>query len=404
MTSEVKKCKGPCGQTKFEELFALTGHFGARRGVCNSCYNAARNKTVVEKFAAEIPKHKTVEETITHVEEHRLKRKLKEAEAKNADLVAQLSDGGEFYEIIEEALSCEVPRPTIKPRERKSNLLEATALVLASDWHIEHEVRPEQVAYRNKYNLEISKQRMERFFEATGWAIKNQRQVFKVRDLILWLGGDIIQNYLHEDDNESNLLSPTEALLYAQAEITAGIEFLLQDPELEQIIIPCNDGNHGRNTKKMRSSTRIENSLEVFLYAQLAMHFKKEKRIKFKLPTSQFTFLEDVYGRSIRFLHGDVFKYGGGVGGITVPMHRAHARWQTVQSADLTCLGHFHQRICLPNIMVNGSLIGYDPYAMGGGFPFEHPVQSLRMLDSKRFCSTDIPLWVSKIEDDERHK
>jgi hypothetical protein len=134
------------------------------------------------------------------------------------------------------------------------------------------------------------------------------------------------------------------------------------------------------------------------------MHFKKEKRIQFKLPTSQFTFLEDVYGRTIRFLHGDVFKYSGGVGGITVPMHRAHARWQTVQPADLTCLGHFHQRICLPNIMVNGSLIGYDPYAMGGGFPFEHPVQSMRMLDSKRFCSTDIPLWVSKLDDDQRHK
>ena len=348
------------------------------------------------------PKIEVIEEVITRIEEHRLKRQVKDLKSEKEQLTSQLSDGGQFAEIIDEVLARQAECiPTIQPRERKSGLLEATPMVAASDWHIEHEVRPEQVAGRNRYNLEISKRRMERFFEATRWAIKHQREVFKIRDLIFWIGGDIIQNYLHEDDNESNLLSPTEAILYAQAEITRGIEFLLEDPELEQIIIPTNDGNHGRTTKKMRSSTRIENSYEVFLYAQLALRFKNEPRIKIILPTSQFTFLDDIYGHTIRFLHGDVFKYGGGVGGITVPMLRAQARWETVKHASLTVMGHWHQRICLPNLMVNGSLIGYDPYAMGGGFPFEPPVQSMRMLDSKRFCSTDIPLWVSDREDDD---
>lgn len=351
----------------------------------------------------EEPRIEIVEETITRVEEHRLKQRVRSLESEIKDLTEQLSDGGAYAEVIDEVLAHqgEQYQPTITPRERVSGLLEATPLVLASDWHIEHEVRPEQVAGRNRYNLEISARRMERHYEATRWAIKHQRDVFKIRDLIFWMGGDFIQNYLHEDDNESNLLSPTDAILFAQTSMTKGLDFLLEDPELEQIVLPCNDGNHGRLTKKMRSSTRIENSLEVFLYAQLAMHYRNEPRIKFILPTSQFTFLDDVYGRTIRFLHGDVFKYGGGVGGITVPMLRAKARWETVKHASLTCMGHWHQRICLPDLMVNGSLIGYDPYAMGGGFPFEPPVQSMRMLDSKRFCSTDIPLWSSERADDD---
>lgn len=392
------------GRSACRECFNK-GRVGKTHGTTTSSIESGPNLAAFDAAERSAQKEKVVPEQITRVEEHRLKRRVRDLEAENQKLVEQLSDGGEYAEIVEEVLAQTAEQiPTICPRERLSGLAEATPLVLASDWHIEHEVRPEQVAGRNRYNLEIATRRMERFFEATRWATNHQRDVFKIRDMILWLGGDFIQNYLHEDDNESNLLSPTEAILFAQTEIAKGIEFLLEDGELEQLVIPCNDGNHGRLTKKMRSSTRIENSLESFLYAQLALHFRNEKRVKFVLPTSQFTFLDDVYGHTIRFLHGDVFKYGGGVGGITVPMLRAQARWESVKHASLTCLGHWHQRICLPNLMVNGSLIGYDPYAMGGGFPFEPPVQSMRMLDSKRFGSSDIPLWVAEKSDDSANR
>ena len=90
-----------------------------------------------------------------------------------------------------------------------------------------------------------------------------------------------------------------------------------------------------------------------------------------------------------------------GGGGITVPLFKSLAKWETVKHADLTILGHYHQRYCLPNVMVNGSLIGYNAYAMGGGFPFEAPVQSLRMLDATRWQGVDIPLHVSERSDDD---
>lgn len=357
----------------------------------------------VAQFDAEPePRIVAVEETITSVDEHRLRKRVRDLETENRDLTKQLSDGGEYHDIIAEVLANQPhATPRIAPRERTSGLREGTPIILASDWHIEEEVRPEQVAGRNRYNLDISTRRMERFFEASLWAIKHQREVYKIRDAILWLGGDFITNYLHEDNNESNLLSPTQAILMAQTEIAKGIRFLLEDKEIEQFIVPCNDGNHGRLTEKMRSATRIENSLEVFLYAQLAHEFRNEPRLKFILPTSQFTFLDDVYGKTIRALHGDVFKYGGGVGGITVPLYKSLARWESVKHADLTIMGHWHQRICLPNVLVNGSLIGYNAYAMGGGFPFEAPVQSMRMLDSHRWIGADVPLNISDRADDD---
>ena len=406
------RCEGPCGQDKHESAFLQhrPGHF---RKVCKECFNAGRTNRGKIRTAADVPSGsvtphivpapavKVVPETITQIEEHRLKRRVRDLEEQRQELLRQLDEGNVYNDVCREARALGPDRPSIQPRERKSKLLEGTPLVLASDWHIEQEVKPEAVAGRNRYNLEIAKRRMQRFFEGIVWGVKQQQDTFKIRDLILWLGGDFIQNFLHEDDVENNLLAPLAAIRFWLGNVIEGLEYLLQAlPEIEQWLVPMNDGNHGRTTKKMRSSTRQDHSLETFAYGLLAVHFKNEKRLKFILPTSQFTFLDDVYGRTIRFLHGDVFKFGGGIGGITVPMFRAMGRWEKTKHADLTCMGHWHQRYCLPDCMVNGSLIGYDSFAMGIGAGFEPPVQAMRMLDSRRWCSSDIPLWVADIGDD----
>ena len=376
---------------------------GRRRMCCRQCFNARRTKTGLKPEAgrAHIEYDKVIQrEKLTVVEEHRLKVENSNLRAQNKELAKQLSEGGEYNEIVKSALALGPRQPRIAPRERKSKLREGTPLVLASDWHVEEEVKPEQVAYRNKYNLDISARRMERFFEAFRWGVQQQRDTFKIRDAILWLGGDFITNYLHEDDVENNLLAPLDAIRYWLAETIKGLEFLLKDPEIEQYIIPMNDGNHPRLTEKLRAATRMKHSLEVFAYAQLALYFRNEPRFKFILPTSQFTFLDDVYGKTIRFLHGDVFNYVGGVGGLTIPLLRAMPRWESVKKADLTCMGHWHQRINLSTVMVNGSLIGYNTFAMSKGLNFEAPSQSMRMLDPARWCGADIPLWVSERSDD----
>jgi hypothetical protein len=289
----------------------------------------------------------------------------------------------------------------IEPRERRSGLLEGTCQVLASDWHIEEEVRPEQVAGRNRYNLEISQRRMERFFESTRWGLGFNRQAFKIRDLILWLGGDLITNYLHPDNVETNLLSPPEALAYAQTSIVTGIRYLLEDDELERIVIPCNDGNHGRMTEKMRSASRTAMSLETMLYGMIAREFRNEPRVQFIIAQGAHLYYE-VYGRTIRYTHGDETKYGGGIGGITIPIYKAMSRWQTVRHADLTVMGHYHQRTSLNDLIINGSLIGYSPYSLSIGARFEAPAQDLTMLDPQRFKGISMPLWVSERSDDDQ--
>ncbi len=339
-------------------------------------------------------------EQLSAVEEHRLKVKNADLLRQVKTLTAQLSDAQFYSEFARESAEAAQAVEPIQIREYTSGLLEGTVQVLASDWHIEESVRPEQVADRNVYNLDISKQRMERFFQATRFGIDFSRQAYKIRDMILWLGGDLITNHLHPDNTETNLLSPVEAIAYAYQNIKAGIEYLLEDSELERIVIPCNDGNHGRLTEKMRSAARVQSSIEWLLYKMLADAFAKEPRVQFIIAAGSQIYY-DVYDRTVRYTHGDECKYGGGVGGITIPIYKALARWETVRHAELTCMGHFHQRTNLNDLIINGSLIGYSPYSLSIGARFEPPAQDFSVLGSKRFRGLSMPLYVSSTEDDQ---
>ena len=408
-----KICTGPCGRPL--ELSAFGDDANSPDGHnarCKECRRAAwiprsqraRRDTLQGAPVDMPPAPRVVPETIEIVEEHRLKARVHQLEAQTRSLLSQLADARAMGDLARDAGALSVPG--IVPRERSGKVgdkREATALVLASDWHIEEEVRPERVENRNRYNLEISERRMTRFFEAARYSVDFNRQIFTIRDMVLWLGGDMITNYLHEDNVETNLLSPVQAIAWAQQCIGDGIRYLLADPGLERLVIPCNDGNHGRTTDKMRAAARKENSIEWLLYTMLAREFAGESRVQFQIFEGPQLYL-DVYGRTVRFTHGDTVNYHGGVGGITIPLLKAVARWDTVKRADLTCLGHFHQYLSLPDLIVNGSLIGYNSYAMQIGARFEAPSQAFTILDPARFKSISMPLWVADRSDDATNK
>jgi hypothetical protein len=367
---------------------------GYFRKECIVCFNDKRRA----RFAAP----DTREEKLEAVVEHRLKQRVAQLEAEGKALLADLDSVRRSSDLEREAAQHKIT--PIRPRERSGGTLrEATALACASDWHIEEEVRPEQVAGRNRYNLAIAEKRMTRFFEAVRYAITFNRQIFAIRDLLLWLGGDIITNYLREENVESNQLAPPKAIAFACANLVAGIRYLLEDGHLEKIRIPCIDGNHGRlnGKEKIKHATRAANSLEWLLYTMLAREFADDDRVEFEIAEGEIQYL-DVYGRTVRFLHGDIVHYAGGVGGVTIPLMKAISRWDTTQRADLTVLGHFHQYTSTQDVIINGSLIGHSPYSVTIGARFEPPLQAFTMLDPLRFKSVAMPLWVSERSDDQK--
>ncbi len=281
----------------------------------------------------------------------------------------------------------------IKPREIKSGAREATWVALASDWHIEETVLPGTVNHVNSYNLAIARRRVERYFSGVSWLINYHNNKFKLRDGILWLGGDLITGYLREENLEANQCSPVNAIATLHGWISDGINYILKNTETETLKIICNSGNHGRLTHKTRPSTREANSIEYLLYHFLAREFSDNPRIEFILPQGAHTYAE-VYSKVIRFHHGDDAKYGGGVGGIMIPVQKALFRWNSVRHADLTCIGHFHQYLSITDLVINGSLIGYNPFALSIGAKYEEPAQAFFLMDAKRGMTMPGKVWV----------
>jgi hypothetical protein len=263
---------------------------------------------------------------------------------------------------------------------------ESIAVAVASDWHIEEEVKPETVNGLNKYTLTIAEQRAEEFFVNTLKLVKKEQHDSRIDTLVLALLGDFITGNIHTELLETCQLRPIDASIKAMNLISGGIDYLLKNSDLK-LIIPCAVGNHTRITKQVHIGTEQGNSLETFLYHTLKDKYKDNKRVTFLIAEGYLSYLT-LWNFTICFQHGHAIKYGGGVGGLTIPMNKAVAQWEKLRHADLYVAGHWHQFFDGGNFIINGSMIGYNPFAIWIKANFERPKQAFFLINKKRNCKT----------------
>jgi len=325
---------------------------------------------------------------------HRASKLLQEERTKTRALLAALEMANTRVDI---ALAISEPKPPkpIKARLRSKGKREATAVICASDWHIEERVTLESTNGLNEYSLAISKARSERFFDGAAWLVNHHAAAFSIKDVVLWLGGDLVTGWIHEELKENNPITPIEAVLRAQDYIAAGIVHLLESTGCERLIIPANYGNHGRTTKKRRSAG-ASTSYEWLMYQQLSRQFADDPRVEFHIADGAQVYL-DVYSFRIRFMHGDDIRGGGGIGGLSIPISKWVLRSDKARPTHLTVMGHFHT-LCdfgQPAVIVNGSLIGPSPYGLSLGYA-EEPKQAFFLVDKRYGKCQSTPIWVTK--------
>jgi len=270
---------------------------------------------------------------------------------------------------------------------------EATAFIIASDWHYEETVKSEVVSGLNKYNLNIAHQRITKFFQGGLKLYDLMRKDVKIKNIVLALLGDFITGNIHEEFLETCSLQPMDAIWEVYEEIVSGIDFLLKNSDAN-LIIPCVSGNHPRITKQIHYSTESGNSIEYFMYRSIAKHYEGNKRVQVKVAKGYHCYL-DIYGKVIRFHHGHAIRYGGGVGGITIPVNKAIAQWNKARHADLDIFGHFHQLKDNGNWICNGSIIGYNAFALRIKADYETARQSFFLFDKSRGLTITAPILVN---------
>ncbi|KKL85281.1 hypothetical protein LCGC14_1956250, partial [marine sediment metagenome] len=215
--------------------------------------------------------------------------------------------------------------------------------------------------------------------------------------IVLVLGGDLISGNLHEELIDTDEASPL-VQTYEIAQIIAnGVKFL--SDEFPQVSVYCVAGNHGRTTRKPRTKFYAQFNLDWMAYKMIGDYTKNLGNVKLWAPNSRDLNFE-VSGHRYRLTHGDQFRGGDGIIGPIGPVARGDYKKRVTASLmpgapeayDTMIYGHFHQYITLPRFIGNGSVKGYDEFAMSCNFPWEPPQQALWTVHPKHGHTWHMPV------------
>jgi hypothetical protein len=345
-----------------------------------------RMKTSGTKIEKPAPRELTVEEHVQKTREQRSESATKTLNRQLTERVEKLTVELATVKDIKQTAQTY----TIHPRAPKK--LSATQVLVWSDWHVEELVRGATINHLNEFNLAIAEARIQACIHNSARLMEITAKETPIDEVVLFLGGDFISGHLHEGLKSNTCLLPAAAITWVKPRIKAGIEHLLAHTD-KDIVIVCHSGNHARMTEKVHFENENGNSLEYIMYHFLRDDFAHEPRIKWVIAEGYHTYF-DLYGKTIRFHHGHAVKYGGGVGGVFIPAFKAISQWNKAKHADLDVFGHFHQLKNGGNFIINGSLIGYNAYALSIKADFERPRQKFFMYSSTGEVISEHPIFL----------
>lgn len=276
-----------------------------------------------------------------------------------------------------------------------------TVVVMLSDMHFDEVVRPEEVHGVNAYNRTIAEQRLERWTRNVVKLARNHLTGVTYDGCVLLLGGDTFSGDIHEELQQTNEDTALGSLLHWTEQMCAPIEHLAA--EFGKLHVAAVPGNHGRTTRKPRAKLRARTNFDWLLAKQLERHFTKDKRVTFQVPEAASTIV-DIYGWRHWFEHGDAVKGGGGIGGIWPPIMRLRARRQQYLASsrqrpfDTMWMGHWHQLIQTPDLVVNGSLKAFDEFASTMGYGAEDARQAFAIVTPEHNVTWQCPVYVTDRE------
>lgn len=265
----------------------------------------------------------------------------------------------------------------LKPRAAKGKRPQATAVLVCSDWHCEELIKPEDCRGLNAFDLAVAESRIETLAQKAAMLIEHEQHLTDIRRVVVAALGDFITGHIHDDCIERTQLAPLAATRWAGERLNGVIDRMV---EVAPVLVATATGNHGRTTKKPRVSTENDHSYEQNLYLTMAAA-ERRPNVGWKVGQGYHNVV-GLDGFLLRCHHGHALKYGGGVGGLTIPTNKAIAAWNVAQKADLDVFGHWHQFLHIPyRFVANGCLCGHNAYADRIRAEYQPPSQSLIIID-----------------------
>jgi len=324
----------------------------------------------------------------------RLRKQRDSFANQNARLTTQLESVERCLQIVDRAEGTAINPPAwLVPTKPK--LSAATLVVILSDTHFDEVVNIDEMEGLNCYNREIAVMRLEKWAQNVIKLSRHYLSGVSYDGIVVILGGDIFTGDIHEELALTNEDTMIGSLLFWSEQVAAALQLLTD--EFGECFVTSVVGNHGRTTRKPRMKQRVKTNFDYLLSKMVERHFRLDKRISFDIPESADALIK-IYDHGHLITHGDQVSGGGGIGGIYPPIMRMRARKQsrymaTGKSFQTLWLGHWHQYISTPSMIVNGSLKGFDEYAMLMGFGHEAPQQALAIITPERNITIQAPVF-----------
>lgn len=275
--------------------------------------------------------------------------------------------------ILDNFLKIKAPSRLTKSKSSVSSKDFFTPIIMWSDWHVEGVVEKSNTHGLNEFNPKIAKNRIQDLVKQCVQYIKNFKH--KHTEVVLWLGGDFIEGWIHEELAQTNAMSPIEATQYAIDLLHESILELYKNiPKSKKLTILCNYGNHSRITQKMQHGNQEKTNYEHLIYSQLQKLHPKCNFV-FSNEIGYYTFKK---GGTVRFCHGHQIRSIA-----PASVERWKSQVNKYLNADLTIFGHFHTMSTpAKDVVINGSVKGFDEYAYGLGLSFDEPRQGIITFDN----------------------
>jgi len=275
-----------------------------------------------------------------------------------------------------------------------------TGLVMAqmTDWHLGEVVKPDEVLYLNAFNEKIASMRMKRWFEKVVELPRAYLQGVKLEGIVIPATGDLFTGEIHAELTTSNYERVLQTVLNAQEPILAGFEML--DREYDgHVEVDAVVGNHGRMAKKSVFKGRVYDNFEWLFWSILRDRLKdRGSRVVVNVSTSMDMNI-NIYGRNYLLTHGDQFQGGTGISGAFAPLSLgSHRKGKRQAAAGMTMetmvIGHLHQLINIPGVIMGGCLKGMDEFAFGINVPPADASQAMWVTTPERAQTIWMPVFV----------
>lgn len=284
------------------------------------------------------------------------------------------------------------PKWTRRPKSDRKH--HAMAVAQLTDTHFDEVVRPEEILGINAYNRSIAERRLRVWTEKIQELVRGYVKGVEIDGLAILATGDLLSGDIHAELKQSNEDHLYASVIHWVEQLIAAIETLAD--EFGVVHVSAVVGNHGRSTIKPVFKGRAHSNIEWLLWRVVAGRLAHDSRITFMVSDSMDLPVR-LYETNHVLTHGDQFHGGTGIAGVFSPLMLGyHRKGQRQSSAgipmDIMVMGHFHQYLTLPGVIVGGSMKGYDEYAFGLNLRPEEAKQALWITTPEHGPTVHIPV------------